>query len=163
MLQNQVRQNQARATAGDISRAVHSYYLPDGAIVGDANVCAGCFVKIKNNTPGVVFGASGVVFTPASETLVGVCIRDHLKISQTASLSYPKGDEVQYLTKGAIWIETETTANFGQYVFLKNSDGSLVFGDTAELADHTYTGFKVTIGGTTSNNNPIMIEITSDK
>lgn len=161
MLQNQVRANLATATAGDIARAVNSFYLPDGAIAGDSNVCSGCFVKIKNNDRSKVFGASGAVFTPASEQIVGVCIRDHLFISQNPTLIYPQGSQVQYLEKGVIWIETETSAKVGQYVFLKNSDGSLVFGDTAELADHTYTGFKVTIGGTTANNNPIIIEITN--
>lgn len=163
MLQKEVRQNLGRAVAGDISRAVHSYYLPEGAVVGDANVCAGCFVKSKNNAEGLVFGASGEVFTPASERILGVCIRDHLRISPTPTLGYAEGDEVQYLIKGAIWIEVETSATFGQFVFIKNADGSLVFNDTDTLADHTFTGFKVSIGGTTSNNNPIMIEITSDK
>lgn len=160
MLQNEVRPNLARGVAGDLARATHSYYLPDGAIAGDGNVCAGCFVKIKNGDRSKVFGASGVAFTPASEQIVGVCIRDHLFISQNPTLIYPQGSQVQYLEKGVIWIETETSAKVGQFVFIKNADGSLVFGDTDTLEDHTFTGFRVTIGGTTSNNNPIIIEIT---
>lgn len=163
MLQTKIRNNLARATAGDISRAVHSYYLPEGGIVGDDNVCAGCFVKVKNNDPLKVFGASGVAFVSASEKIVGVCIRDHLRASQVPTLSYAQGDEVQYMIKGAIWIEAESSAKFGQFVFIKNDNGAIAFGDTDTLADHTYTGFKVSIGGDVTNNNPIVIEITSEK
>lgn len=162
MLQREVRKSLARAVAGDLSRATHSYYLPDGAIVGDNNVCTGCFVKVKNGDKSKVFGASGVAFTEASEQIVGVCIRDHLQNGQVTTLNYQVGDQVQYIFKGAVWVEAETTAKFNQYVFIKNDTGAIVFNDTKELADHTFTGFRVTIGGETSNNNPILIEITGE-
>ena len=48
----------------------------------------------------------------------------------------------------------------GQYVFLKNSDGSLVFGDTKTKAEHTFTGFRVVYGtnGTVTGTQIIGVE-----
>lgn len=163
MLQQQVRSQLAFGMPGSISRAYHSYYLTGNGFVGDNNVCVGCFVKAKD-TPGVVYGASGMQFTPGTDTLLGICVRDRLinSCNGAAVTTYNVGDPCLYLVKGVILIEVETTATVGQYVFLKNADGSIVFNATNVLADHTYTGFVVSVGGTTANNNPIIIEVTSE-
>ena len=57
-----------------------------------------------------------------------------------------KVNQLQYYKKGNIFIETSLQATQGQYVFLKTADGTLAFGNSATLADHTYTGFRVDIG-----------------
>lgn len=163
-LQKEVRKVMSLGSAGEVSRALHSYFLPESAVAGDGNVCVGCFVKRTASTKeGEVVGASGAAVTTATDKIVGICIKGKLITSNTTPVHiYPKGETIQYVEKGSVFIESEATAKVGQYVFLKDADGSLAFDDNPTKGSHTYTGFKVSIGGTTSGET-IVIEVTSEK
>lgn len=162
-LQKEVRQFQAAASAGKISRNLHSYNSVQGAIAADDNVRVGGFVKRTASTQnGEVAGASGVAVTTETDKIVGVCLKANLINSvQTPIDTFTKGNEVSYIERGYVWIETQTAANFGQFVFLKNDDGSLVFDNVNTKENHTFTGWKVSQGSEAETNNPQLIEIVS--
>ena len=58
-----------------------------------------------------------------------------------------------------VYIETKSPAKVGQYVFLKDDNGTLVFDDTETKADHTFTGFKVVKGTGTAVNTATGFDI----
>lgn len=162
-LQKKVRQFQAVASAGQISRNLHSYNSVQGAITADANVCVGCFVKRTSTTAeGEVAGASGVAVTAATDKIVGVCLKNNLinGVNQTPVDTFTKGSEMSYIERGYVWIEAESTANFGQYVFLNEGTGALEFDDNITKAGSVFTGWRVSQGATVTGD-PQLIEITS--
>lgn len=162
-LQKEVRQFQAAASAGKISRNLHSYNSVQGAIAADDKVRVGGFVKRTASTQnGEVAGASGVAVTASTDKIVGVCLKSNLVNSvQTPIDTFTKGNEVSYIERGYVWIETQTTAKFGQFVFLKDDDGSLVFDDSNTKENHTFTGWKVSQGAEAETSKPQLIEIVS--
>lgn len=161
-LQTEVRQFMGAGSAGQISRNIHSYSSVVGATAGDDKVCVGCFVKRTSTTAeGEVVGASGVAVTTATDKIVGICVKANLVNATTTPVEiYSKGDDVVYCEKGFCLIETETTATFGQYVFLRDSDGAMVFDNTPTKASHTFTGWKVSQGATVTSD-PQIIEVVS--
>lgn len=161
-LQTEVRQFMGAGSAGQISRNIHSFSSIVGATAGDANVCVGCFVKRTAQTAeGEVVGASGVAVTTGTDKIVGICVKNNLVNANTTPVdTFSKGDDMSYAEKGFCLIETESTANFGQYVFLRNSDGALIFDDNITKADHTFTGWKVSQGATVTSD-PQIIEVVS--
>lgn len=167
-VQTQVRKYMAVSTAGTISKAIHSYYLPQQGLVADANVVAGGFVKTKTSSTGEneVYGATGQAYTAGTDKIVGVCIKDHLVNSIGDTNSYPVGTQIQYLTKGAIYIETNVQAKKGQYVCLVIASGALAFVDTKPASDDTtnvYTGFIANSSSTSSSSTTSeIIEIISE-
>lgn len=158
--QKQVNLNQALGNVGQISKAHHSFCNVVPAIAADENVRVGSFVQSKTSptNENEVIGASGVAI---SGSILGVVVRDSLKVAgdSTPTLEVKKGENCAILTEGSIFIETNAIAKKGQYVFLKNADGALVFNNTATLNDHTYTGFRVSKGNETATRG--VIEITT--
>lgn len=158
--QTQSYQKQALGSAGQISKSFHSFCNTVTGVVADANVCVGCFVQSKTSATdeNEVIGASGQAITGK---ILGVVVKDHYIASANASAVhvYNKGDNVEILNAGSIFIETENAAKKGQYVFLKTADGSLVFDDAMTKADHTYTGFMVSKGQAEASDG--IIEITT--
>lgn len=158
--QKQVNLNQALGNVGQISKAHHSFCNVIPAIAADENVRVGSFVQSKTSptNENEVIGASGVAI---SGSILGVVVRDSLKVAgdSTPTLEVKKGENCAILTEGSIFIETTAIAKKGQYVFLKNADGALVFNNTATLNDHTYTGFRVSKGHDTTSAG--LIEITT--
>lgn len=164
MLQNHVRTQYAIGTAGQISKAIHSYYLPNSAIVGAGGAIVGQFVKSKDAS-NVVYQANGVAFNATQEKILGVVIKDHLVSTLEDTNTYPPNSEIQYLIKGAILIETSIPASKGQFVCLSVSDGALSF-ESTKPTDKTqliYTGFIVNSDTTTANlSETEIIEIISE-
>lgn len=162
MLQKEVRQFQGVASPGQVSRNLHSFSSFKGAITGDDKVCVGCFVKRTATTAeNEVVGASGVQVATATDKIVGICVKSKLINSEKTPVEiYPKSYEVEYMEKGYIWIETESTANFGQYVFLNDTTGALEFDDNITKGGSTFTGWKVSQGATVTSD-PQMIEVVS--
>lgn len=160
-LQQEVRQTQAVASAGQVSRNLLLSSFR-GALTADANVCVGCFVKQTATTKdNEVVGASGVAVTTATDRIVGVCVKSKLINATTMPVeTYPKSYEVEYMEKGYIWIETESTANTGQYVFLNEGTGALEFDDATTKVGSVFTGWRVTQGATVTSD-PQMIEISN--
>lgn len=158
--QTQSYQKQALGSAGQISKSFHNFCNIVPGIAADANVCVGCFVQSKTGATdeNEVIGASGAAI---SGKILGVVVKDHYIASAYASAVhiYNKGDNVAILNAGSVFIETESTAKKGQYVFLKTADGSLVFDDKMVKADHTYTGFIVSKGQADDSDG--IIEITT--
>lgn len=158
--QTQSYQKQALGSAGQISKSFHSFCNTVTGVVADTNVCVGCFVQSKTGATdeNEVIGASGAAI---SGKILGVVVKDHYIASANASAVhiYNIGDNVEILNAGSIFIETESTAKKGQYVFLKTADGSLAFDDKMVKADHTYTGFIVSKGQAEASEG--IIEITS--
>lgn len=157
--QKQVNKSQALGSAGQISKAFHNYCNTFSAVATDENVCVGCFVQ-AGAKDGEVVGASGQAITA---NILGVVVKDkYISSNGTEAVHiYRKGDNVTILNAGNIFIEVETEATQGQYVFLKDANGALAFGDTNTLTDHTYTGFRVSVGNADPYDTDGIIEITT--
>ena len=159
--QKQVNLNQALGNVGQISKAYHSFCNVIPAIAADENVKVGSFVQSKATgatNENEVIGASGKQITGS---ILGVVVRDSLKVAgdSTATLAVKKGENCAILTEGSIFIEVNAIAKKGQYVFLKDDDGTLAFDNSATKASHTYTGFRVSKGHDTTSAG--LIEITT--
>ena len=143
--QKQVNLNQALGNVGQISKAHHSFCNVIPAIAADEFVKVGSFVQSKvtgATNENEVIGASGKQITGS---ILGVVVRDSLKVAgdSTATLEVKKGENCAVLNEGSIFIEVNEIAKKGQYVFLKDADGTLAFDNTATKESHTYTGFRV--------------------
>ena len=158
--QKQVNLKQALGNVGQISKAHHSFCNVISAIAADENVRVGSFVQSKTSptNENEVIGASGVAI---SGSILGVVVRDSLKVAgdSTATLAVKKGENCAVLNEGSIFIETSLQAKKGQYVFLKDDDGTLAFDNSATKASYTYTGFRVSKGNETAVRG--VIEITT--
>lgn len=158
--QKQVNANQALGNVGQISKAHHSFLNVIPAIAADDFVKVGSFVQSSSTATNEneVVGASGKAITGS---ILGVVVRDSLKVvgDSTPTLEVKKGENCAVLNEGSIFIETSLQAKKGQYVFLKDDDGTLAFDDTATKASHTYTGFRVSKGNETAARG--VIEITT--
>ena len=158
--QKQVNLKQALGNVGQISKANHSFCNVIPAIAADENVSVGSFVQSSAaaTNENEVIGASGKAI---SGSILGVVVRDSLKVAgdSTPTLAVKKGENCAVLTEGSIFIETSLQAKKGQYVFLKDADGTLAFDDAATKASHTYTGFRVSKGNETAARG--IIEITT--
>ena len=158
--QKQVNANQALGNVGQISKAHHSFLNVIPAIAADDFVKVGSFVQstAAATNENEVVGASGKQITGS---ILGVVVRDSLKVAgdSTPTLAVKKGENCAVLNEGSIFIETSLQAKKGQYVFLKDADGTLAFDNTATKASHTYTGFRVSKGHETATAG--LIEITT--
>ena len=158
--QKQVNLNQALGNAGQISKAHHSFCNVIPAIAADEFVKVGSFVQSKTSptNENEVIGASGKQITGS---ILGVVVRDSLKVAgdSTPTLEVKKGENCAILTEGSIFIEVNAVAKKGQYVFLKDADGSLGFYNASTQSDYTYTGFRVSKGNDTATAG--LIEITT--
>ena len=158
--QKQVNLNQALGNVGQISKAYHSFCNVIPAIAADENVRVGSFVQSSATATNEneVVGASGKQITGA---ILGVVVRDSLKVAgdSTPTLAVKKGENCAILTEGSIFIEVNAIAKKGQYVFLKDADGTLAFYDTTTQSNYTYTGFRVSKGHDTTSAG--LIEITT--
>ena len=159
--QKQVYLNQALGNVGQISKAYHSFCNVIPAIAADEFVKVGSFVQSKATgatNENEVIGASGKQITGS---ILGVVVRDSLKVAgdSTATLAVKKGENCASRTEGSIFIETSLQAKKGQYVFLKDADGTLAFYDTTTQSNYTYTGFRVSKGNDTATAG--LIEITT--
>ena len=158
--QKQVYLNQALGNVGQISKAHHSFCNVIPAIAADEFVKVGSFVQSKTSptNENEVIGASGKAI---SGSILGVVVRDSLKVAgdSTATLAVKKGENCAVLNEGSIFIETSLQAKKGQYVFLKDADGTLAFDNSATKASYTYTGFRVSKGNETDARG--VIEITT--
>ena len=158
--QKQVNLNQALGNVGQISKANHSFCNVIPAIAADDFVKVGSFVQSKTSptNENEVIGASG---KQISGSILGVVVRDSLKVTgdSTATLAVKKGENCAVLNEGSIFIETSLQAKKGQYVFLKDDDGTLAFDNSATKASYTYTGFRVSKGNETAARG--VIEITT--
>ena len=158
--QKQVNLNQALGNVGQISKAYHSFCNVIPAIAADEFVKVGSFVQSSATATNEneVVGASGKQITGS---ILGVVVRDSLKVAgdSTPTLAVKKGENCAILTEGSIFIETSLQAKKGQYVFLKDDDGTLAFDNSATKASHTYTGFRVSKGNDTATAG--LIEITT--
>ena len=128
------------AKPGQILKGLHSSFLPFSAETKDTSVRIGCFVQTDGK---FIKGASGSQITGK---IAGIAIANEYFSGVENSDAYPANVNATFAYQGCISIETKTQANVGQYVFLKNSDGSLAFGDTKTKAEHTFTGFRVVYG-----------------
>ena len=129
-------------TAGQIVKGIHNYCMLFHGSAKDDSVCVGCFVQ-ATDTEGIIKGASG---NAIDNKILGVVIKDQYITAGDNTAIYKPNDVATYLTKGVVYIETKTPAKEGQFVFLKNDNGTLVFADTETKADHTFTGFIVVKG-----------------
>lgn len=158
--QKQVNLNQALGNVGQISKAHHSFCNVIPAIAADDFVKVGSFVQSSTSATNEneVIGASGKAI---SGSILGVVVRDSLKVAgdSTPTLAVKKGENCAILTEGSIFIEVNAIAKKGQYVFLKDADGSLGFYNTSTQNDYTYTGFRVSKGNETAARG--IIEITT--
>lgn len=159
--QKEVKQTQALGSAGQISKAFHNYCNTFSAIAGDNKICVGCFVQSKSGTnEREVIDASGEEITGK---ILGVVVKDkYISSCDTEAVHiYRQGDNVTIINAGNVFIECESVATAGQYVFLKNDNGTLGFNDTNTLSDYTYTGWRVAVGNKAPYADNGIIEITT--
>lgn len=154
--QNQAFKTQAIGNAGQISRT--SPYSVTYGIAADELIKVGQFVQSNPNATNEneIISTQGKAI---SGNLIGVAVKDKYISSVGDTDIYQKGDNVTILTSGSCFIETSLAALKGQYVFIKNSDGSVAFGNNQTIANFTYTGFIVSIGNATATKG--IIEITT--
>ena len=141
------------AKPGKILKGLCSYFLPFSAETKDTSVRIGCFVQTDGK---FIKGASGNQITGK---IVGIAIANEYFSGVENSNAYPANVNVSFAYQGCIAIETSTQANVGQYVFLKNDDGSLVFDNAKTKEQHTYTGFRVVYGTNGSVTEPQIIGV----
>ena len=141
------------AKPGQILKGLYSDFLPFSAVTKDTSVRIGCFVQTDGK---FIKGASGSQITGK---IAGIAIANEYFSGVENSDAYPANVNATFAYQGCIAIETKTQANVGQYVFLKNSDGSLVFGDTKTKSEHTFTGFRVVYGTNGNVTEPQIIGV----
>lgn len=161
--QKEVSSSQALGSAGQISKAFHSYCNTISAVADSDDVCVGCFAQIvsSNNTRLLVKGASGVEITGK---VAGVVVKDKYidTCGTEAKHIYRRGDNVTILSAGSIFIEVESQATIGQYVHLVKTSGALSFDDAIDTSgDKVYTGFVVSKGNDAPYEDDGLIEITT--
>lgn len=144
------------AKAGQVLKGLHSNFISYSAPAKDDSVCAGCFVQSDGK---FVKGASGNAITGK---IMGIALSNEYFTSDVATQNYPTNRIVTFAHKGCIAIETESVANVGQYVFLKNDNGALAFDNTKEKAGHTYTGFIVVYPSSSNVTDPEIIGIENE-
>ena len=141
------------AKPGQILKGLYSDFLPFSAVTKDTSVCVGCFVQTDGKF------IKGVKGSQITGKIVGIAIANEYFSGVENSNAYPANVNASFAYQGCISIETSTQANVGQYVFLKNDDGTLAFGDTKTKGEHTYTGFRVVYGTNGSVTEPQMIGV----
>ena len=138
------------AKPGQILKGLHSSFLPFSAETKDTSVRIGCFVQTDGK---FIKGASGNQITGK---IAGIAIANEYFSGVENSDAYPENVNVFFINKGCIAIETTKDAKAGQYVFIKNDDGTLAFGDSDTLESHTYTGFIVVYGASNVTDKAII-------
>lgn len=157
--QTQAYSKQALGSAGEISKAFHSFCNVETAVAGDEKCCVGCFVQTKTGSTNEneVIGASGVAI---SGNVVGVVVKANYINSEKTTHIYKKGDNLSIITAGSVFIEVDNVkVEKGKFVFLKNDTGTLIFDDKMVKADHTFTGWVVSKGNAEAKDG--VIEITT--
>lgn len=139
-LQNKVYK-MGTGSAGQIAKGLHSYFMAFHSPALDDSVKVGSFVQLDTNGK-FIKGTSQAI----TGDVVGVALKDQFISSIGNTQFFNKNDIVTYISKGCVFIETKVPAKVGQYVFLKNDTGDLVFDNTNTKENHTYTGFKVVLG-----------------
>ena len=138
------------AKPGQILKGLHSNFSGFSAPVKEnANVKIGQFVQLDGK---FAKGVAGGV----SSKIAGVVVANEYFSGVENSDAYPANVNVFFINKGCIAIETTEDAKAGQYVFIKNDDGTLAFGDSDTLESHTYTGFIVVYGASNVTDKAII-------
>ena len=146
MLQSTVKSTMPVGSAGDIYKAEHSFYASVQGLVIDDITKVGAFVQAGTKEDEVIMASGQAITKP----IIGVVVKEKLRNSAIETDLVEKGSNVTVLTEGHIYIATSLVAIQDQYVFLRTADGTLAFGNTSTLANHTYTGFRVDIGNATA-------------
>lgn len=157
MLQSTVKQTLGLGFAGQIAKANHAYLNTVERIIIDDVTRVGTFVQ-SNGNKNEATATEGVALTV---NIIGVVVKNDYRNSATDTDLVAKGTNQTIITTGNCYIETSLVAEQGQYVFIKDADGTVTFNDTATLLDHTYTGWRVEIGNATATAG--IIEITTSR
>lgn len=141
MFQKKVETAQALGVAGHIAQGRGSYFNTISGICADDKVEIGYFVQ-RGDNEGEFKGVRGSAVTKVA----GVAIFDNFQSANGDSAVKAKGANVTVLNEGSVFIETEKQAKAGQFVAVKNTDGSLLFADTDTITGGVFTGFVVVKG-----------------
>lgn len=152
MFQKQVETAQALGVAGHIAQGRGSYFNTISGICADDKVEVGYFVQ-RGDNEGEFKGVRGAAVTKVA----GVAIFDNFQSANGSSAVKAKGASVTVLNEGSVFIEAEAAAKVGQFVFVKSSDGSLIFGDTTTTENGVFTGFIVVKGNSDKKRGVIEI------
>lgn len=161
MLQNQVFAMQSIGKPGVISRAHLNFKNVIGAVVIDDNVVAGSFVQLgdehNDNTTTQVKGATG---QPVNNPILGVALFEYTSLCDdvNGAIQFKRGDTINVLTTGNVFVLFEQTCSVGQYLMIKEDDGTLMASSTGNDGGYVNTGWKILKTATTAGNN--IIEIT---
>lgn len=153
MFQKQVETAQALGVAGHIAQGRGSYFNTISGICADDKVELGYFVQ-RGEKEGEFKGVRG---SKVTTKVAGVAIFDNFQSANGSSALKAKGENVTILNEGSVFIETNSTATAGQFVFVKSTDGSLAFDNTNTKAEHTPTGFIVVKGNSEEKRGVIEI------
>lgn len=152
--QNKVNQSQTLGFAGHIARASDSYKRVQG-YVAETDITIGQFVQFGTKN-GEVKQAQGVAVTGK---IAGVAIFDKFSDGANDSAVVTKGNNVNVISAGSVYIETSLQATQGQAVLLKTADGTLAFDNDKAKTGYTFTGFIVAKGNDSASAG--VIEITT--
>lgn len=157
MLQSTVKQTMGLGFAGQIAKANHAYLNTVERIIVDDVTRVGTFVQ-SNGNKNEATATEGVALTG---NIIGVVVKNDYRNNATDTDLVLKGTNQTIIVEGNCYIETSLVANQDQYVFINDTTGAVAFNDTATLADHTYTGWRVEIGNATATAG--IIEITTSR
>lgn len=143
MFQKQVETAQALGVAGHIAQGRGSYFNTISGICADDKVEIGYFVQ-RGDNEGEFKGVKGSTVT--NTKVAGVAIFDNFQSANGDSAVKARGANVTVLNEGSVFIEAQVVAKAGQFVGVKNTDGSLIFSDTSTIASGVFTGFVVVKG-----------------
>lgn len=152
MFQKEVETAQALGVAGHIAQGRGSYFNTISGICADDKVEVGYFVQ-RGNKEGEFKGVKGAAVTKVA----GVAIFDNFQSANGSSAVKAKDSSVTVLNEGSVFIEATDIATAGQFVFVKNTDGSLAFGNAITQTGCVFTGFVVVKGNSEAKRGVIEI------
>lgn len=140
--QKEVRADMGVANPGDIVEAHGSHLLLQQMITEDDKCEVGGFVR-AGTKPGGCINAAG------TSEIIGIIVNDKYYDSSTEGVTLPQGTPVSVAVFGVIAVTNtySASATFMDDVYVKESDGTLVFNNTGTAPEGaTKTHWKVKQG-----------------
>lgn len=139
--QREVRADMGVANPGDIVEAHGSHLLLQQMITEDDKCQVGGFVRAGTT-------ATGCVNAAGSNEVIGIIVNDKFYDGSNEGVTLPKGTPVSVAVFGVIAVTNtySASATFMDDVYVKESDGTLIFNSTGSADGATKTHWKVKQG-----------------
>lgn len=141
MFPKSIADNLGVAVEGTVVKGYESYFLPKPFITKGGGCQVGSFVRMGDDE-------AHCTKATGTNAIIGVIIRDTYYSNIATGTALPDGIDVTVALKGCVAVKNTsgTTATFGQKIFVKEDDGTLVFSNNETEAGATATGWVVEQG-----------------